>query len=223
MVCCRLSFLQEHPESGRCSLFPLCGGPAELCGSQIRGEPGRGEAFSQADLDLTINRLRDRQLVKWGEKTGKKMPSVTLSGDGLMVNGVRINDPARDPEVAPVLWEIRRERRVELILEGRRGEDLRRWAKYEYLNSGTPEGYPSKTFLGAYLALADYPGMKATDEKENRCWCCLTRRILRTSIPKKGISIISVIRRPAFSRRRTGFRALLLAGGSGISDWSVQG
>ena len=124
-----------------------------------------GEAFSQADLDLTINRLRDRQLVKWGEKTGKKMPPVTLSGDGLMVNGVRINDPARDPEVAPVLWEIRRERRVELILEGRRGEDLRRWAKYEYLNSGTPEGYPSKTFLGAYLALADYPGMKATDEK----------------------------------------------------------
>ena len=29
----------------------------------------------------------------------------------------QINDPARDPDVHPVLWEIRRERRIELIMD----------------------------------------------------------------------------------------------------------
>ena len=96
------------------------------------------------------------------------MPTVQLNGDNLSVNGITINDPARDPEVNPVLWEIRRERRIELIMEGRRGEDLRRWAKFEYLNSEDANGNPTKSFLGAYVNIADYQGMKSKDNNGNR-------------------------------------------------------
>lgn len=128
-----------------------------------------GEAFAQADLDKTINQLRGRQLTKWGEKPEVKrtMPTVTLSGSNLLVNGVTIDDPVRDADVDPILWEIRRERRMELIMEGRRGEDLRRWAKYEYLNSEeTMNGVemPDKTFLGAYVKKSDYPGIKTGED-----------------------------------------------------------
>lgn len=38
-------------------------------------------------------------------------------------------DPDRDQDVNPLLWEIRRERRVELMGEGTRLDDLRRWKK----------------------------------------------------------------------------------------------
>lgn len=125
-----------------------------------------GAAFSQSDLDRTINELHDRQLTKYGEnpQVARTMPHVTLSGSNLSVNGTIINDPARDPEVDPILWEIRRERRVELLLEGRRGEDLRRWAKYEYLNSEDAAGNPTKSFLGVYIKLSDYPGMNISSK-----------------------------------------------------------
>ena len=46
------------------------------------------------------------------------MPHVTLDGGQLKVNGVVINDPKRDQDVSQLLWEIRRERRVELVFEG---------------------------------------------------------------------------------------------------------
>jgi len=119
-----------------------------------------GEAFAQADLDKTINELRKRTLTKWGETpaVGRKLPAVTLTGGNLSVNGTTINDPARDATVDPILWEIRRERRVELMMEGRRADDLNRWAKFEYLNS-TSGTKLSKTVLGAWINKSDYPGI----------------------------------------------------------------
>lgn len=127
-----------------------------------------GDAFTQADLDRSINEIRGRQLTKWGETEAKTMPKVQLSGGAISVNGVVINDPARDADVNPVLWEIRRERRIELIMEGRRGEDLRRWAKFEYLNSEDASGRPTMPFLGAYVDMADYPEMSSKDADGNR-------------------------------------------------------
>ena len=76
-----------------------------------------GDAFTQSDLDKSINELRKRQLTQWKKTEAQTMPTVQLNGDNLSVNGITINDPARDPEVNPVLWEIRRERRIELIME----------------------------------------------------------------------------------------------------------
>lgn len=127
-----------------------------------------GDAFTQGDLDRSINEIRGRQLTKWGDREAKTMPKVQLSGGAISVNGVVINDPARDADVDPVLWEIRRERRIELIMEGRRGEDLRRWAKFEYLNSEDASGRPTMPFLGAYVDMADYPGISSRDADGNR-------------------------------------------------------
>lgn len=68
--------------------------------------------ISQGLLDLTVNELRDRV----------GMPHLNMSA---------ATDPiqaARYPEVNnSVLLEIRRERRVELAMEGRRLDDLNRW------------------------------------------------------------------------------------------------
>lgn len=137
---------------------------------EARYEIGRagGNAFTQEDLDKSINQIRQRQLTKWGSTEAQAMPQIQLGNGNIIVNGVAINDPARDPEVDPVLWEIRRERRIELIMEGRRGEDLRRWAKFEYLNSENGDGTPSKTFLGAYVNVADYQGMKSKNDNGER-------------------------------------------------------
>lgn len=80
--------------------------------------------LTQADFDKTINVLRNRP--------STKMPRVVFTGNGLNVNGVAIDDPERDTDVPPVIWEIRRERRTELVYEGLRFNDIRRWGKLQY-------------------------------------------------------------------------------------------
>lgn len=128
-----------------------------------------GPAFTQEDLDKTINVIRSRALTKWAENPSvpRQMPALTLSGDNVAVGGTVINDPARDPDVKPILWEIRRERRVELMLEGRRSDDLNRWAKFEYLNTGDVTA-PTKTSLGAWIKKSDYPGIKSSGYKDGK-------------------------------------------------------
>jgi hypothetical protein len=72
--------------------------------------------FTQEVADKTINKLRER---------GDVAP--------MLVSGITAGfDPKRDPDVDPVLWEIRRERAVELMAEGFRFDDLRRWKKMDY-------------------------------------------------------------------------------------------
>ncbi len=72
--------------------------------------------FNQNIAEMTINKLRAR-----GGVAPLDLGSIT--GDW---------DPLRDPGVDPVLWEIRRERAVELMGDGYRRDDLRRWKKMEY-------------------------------------------------------------------------------------------
>lgn len=74
--------------------------------------------FDQSIADLTINKLRRRV----------KMPDMIIAD---IDNSFDLN---RDTDVEAVLWEIRRERRVELMGEGFRFNDLRRWKKGNYLN-----------------------------------------------------------------------------------------
>ena len=104
--------------------------------------------LSQKDLDITINEIRKRASVN--------MPAVTLSGKNFSVNGVIINDPDRDLgnsevvgdyEVSPILWEVRRERRIELVYEGIRFDDIRRWGKLHYADMKINK----KLNLGAWL------------------------------------------------------------------------
>lgn len=108
--------------------------------------------LTQSDLDKTINVLRKRP--------STSMPQVTLSGDKFMVNGVAINDPDRDMgtmfsgdyEVSPIIWEVRRERRVELPYQGIRFNDLRRWSKLHYADMKINP----KLNLGAWLDKDEY-------------------------------------------------------------------
>lgn len=101
--------------------------------------------LTQTDFDKTINAIRDRQ--------STQMPHLTLAGNALKVNGVEINDPDRDATVKPIIWEIRRERRVELAYEGLRFNDLRRWGKLEYADMTKNK----KLNMGAWINKADYP------------------------------------------------------------------
>lgn len=88
--------------------------------------------ITTADLDLSVNLLRDRAGVK----------RLSVSGTDAQVDGVTINDPMRTTAleqisgaVSPILWEIRRERRVELMSWTYiRYYDLMRWKKGDYLD-----------------------------------------------------------------------------------------
>lgn len=70
--------------------------------------------FNQAVADATINKLRTR---------GAVAP--------LQLSAIP-DDPQRDAAILPALWEIRRERAIELMGEGFRFDDLRRWKKMDY-------------------------------------------------------------------------------------------
>ena len=84
-----------------------------------------------------------------------------MVGDQPAINGVAFDDPKRleieknaDGGITPaLLWEIRRERRVELCMEGFRLNDLKRWCKLDYLWNGCN---PDIRY-GAYIRLSDYP------------------------------------------------------------------
>jgi len=110
--------------------------------------------FAQTDADKTINLLRNRNIKK--NNVGPdltKLPPMTVSGTTVLANGVEIDDPDRDPTVNPLIWEIRRERTVELLGEGFRMSDLRRWKKFEYLNTIETASGPTTLGRGALVDL----------------------------------------------------------------------
>lgn len=85
-----------------------------------------GTAVTQSDLDKSVNAIRSRPLDS--EAIGKgvtKTAPLTLAS--------LPNDPNRDSDVSALLWEIRRERRMEFIYEFSRLFDIRRWKKLDYM------------------------------------------------------------------------------------------
>ncbi len=108
--------------------------------------------FTQDIADKTINVLRNRNIKKDNEgDVLPKLPKMVISGGKVTANGVEINDPDRDPSVDPVLWEIRRERAVELFMEGHRRFDLKRWKKFSYIANNEVNGKPQDIVLGSYF------------------------------------------------------------------------
>ncbi|MNE14864.1 SusD family protein [compost metagenome] len=106
------------------------------------------DVLTQDDLNKSINKLRKR--------SGVNLPDLQVAGTQAMVNGVAYDDPKRDPSVSPILWEIRRERRTELMFEGFRNNDLKRWKKYEYLDTKANIDINR----GAWVRKSDYPADK---------------------------------------------------------------
>jgi hypothetical protein len=104
--------------------------------------------LTQHDLDISINKLRDRP--------GINMPHLQIMGNMPAVNGKTYDDPKRDPDVSPIMWEIRRERRIELMMEGFRFNDLRRWNKLD-----KADDYKNPVInRGVYIDLSKHPDAK---------------------------------------------------------------
>jgi len=114
--------------------------------AEVMAELGQ---FTQAVADASINKLRNRNIRK--NNVGDvlpKLPPMVVSGNTITANGVVIDDPDRDPTVSPILWEIRRERWVELMFDGQRRGDLKRWKKYSYMKTEETDG-PTELSMGA--------------------------------------------------------------------------
>lgn len=101
-----------------------------------------GAAITQDDLDKSINAIRNRPLdaaaiAKGVQKTAPLMLSALP------------DDPERDADVPQLIWEIRRERRMEFAFENFRLLDIKRWNKLKYMDFSTNPDY----FLGPWVNL----------------------------------------------------------------------
>jgi len=103
-----------------------------------------GPAVTQADIDVSINAIRNRDLDDVAKSKGVQKTAP--------MNLAMINDafaPDRDPSVPALIWEIRRERRMEFVFEHTRLADIRRWKKLDYMDNIK---YPD-TMLGPWVNL----------------------------------------------------------------------
>lgn len=105
-----------------------------------------GTAVTQTDIDVTINKIRKRPIAPEAVARGvKKTEDMDL--------GNLPNSPDRG-DVSQLIWEIRRERRMELAFEHSRIIDLRRWKKIEYMDDTQ---YPD-LLKGTWVNIAkDFP------------------------------------------------------------------
>lgn len=90
--------------------------------------------LTQADLDISINLLRDRVA----------MPHMDMGN-------IPVDPRYASDGVSPIITEIRRERRIELFMEGHRYNDLRRWKQGKKLEK------PSMGMRWNDAAIARYP------------------------------------------------------------------
>ena len=67
---------------------------------------------TQEDINASINQLRRRPLDATAQAKGLKN-----TADMVLADITENFDPARDKDVTPLIWEIRRERRMELFYE----------------------------------------------------------------------------------------------------------
>lgn len=101
-----------------------------------------GAAVTQTDIDESINHIRKRPLD--AEAISRNVQQTV----GLQISAIP-DDPARDSDVPALIWEIRRERRMEFVFEYSRLLDIKRWKKIEYMDYSL---YPDK-MLGPWVDL----------------------------------------------------------------------
>lgn len=106
------------------------------------GEP----AVTQSDIDNSINLIRNRPLDSEAIAKGVKQTAPMKLAD---IN--ETFDTERDPDVSPLIWEIRRERRMEFVYEYSRLLDIKRWKKLNYMdNNKNPD-----TMLGLWINIPE--------------------------------------------------------------------
>lgn len=97
-------------------------GEALLIFAEAKAELG---TITQADLDKSINELRERA----------GMPGITLGAIPTDPNW-----PDYGYTLSNILYEVRRERTVELLAEGFRADDLYRWRAHNLFDGDQPRG-----------------------------------------------------------------------------------
>jgi hypothetical protein len=130
-------FTQHLSSGGSMGSIILRYAEALLIYAEAKAELG---TITQADVDKTINALRDR-----------------VGMIHLDINNIT-TDPNWDfPSLSPIINEIRRERRVELAFESFRWDDLARWRAHQLIVGKRPRGikYVGSNLEGTYT---DYLG-----------------------------------------------------------------
>ena len=102
-----------------------------------------GPAVTQADLDKSVNAIRNRPLDAAAVAKG------VVKTAPLLLAAIPV-DPTKDADVPDLIWEIRRERRMEFAFEHTRLLDLKRWKKLSYMNFSTNPDY----FLGPWVNIS---------------------------------------------------------------------
>lgn len=87
-----------------------------------------GAVVTQADLDASVNAIRQRPLDAIATDKG-----ITQTAP-LSISAIP-EDPDRDSDVPALIWEIRRERRMEFVFEHTRLLDIKRWNKIDYMRA----------------------------------------------------------------------------------------
>ena len=128
-----------------------------------------GTAVTQADIDASINAIRSRPLDATATAKGvqKTKPLILASIP---------NDPDRDSDVSPLLWEIRRERRMEFVFEFSRTTDIRRWKKLHYLDYSKPENIDKRYGLWVNI-LKEVPQWWRTPDNPNQINASLVNKL----------------------------------------------
>ena len=103
-----------------------------------------GSPVTQEDIDKSINAIRLRPLDAAAADKGVQQTAP-------LILGALPDDADRDPDVPSLIWEIRRERRMEFVFEHTRLLDLKRWKKLDYMNFSTNPDY----FLGPWVNVQD--------------------------------------------------------------------
>ena len=116
-----------------------------------------GAAVTQSDIDASINKIRNRPIADEAKAIG-----VTKTAD--MKLDALPDDPHRDSSVPALLWEIRRERRMEFAFEFSRIIDLRRWMKLEYMDTDKNKDL----LIGTWVNFNDEVKSELKDENKGK-------------------------------------------------------
>lgn len=117
-----------------------------------------GAAVTQDDLDKSINAIRLRPLdetaIAKGVKQTAPLMLAALPDDPARTSTIEEN--TKGGVVSPLIWEIRRERRMEFFLEQTRILDIRRWGKLELMQGTTNPDI----LVGAWVDFNETKGLK---------------------------------------------------------------
>lgn len=110
--------------------------------------------FDQAVADRTINLMRRRPSCNVADMDVDAIAAAGRSWDPALETGGYYNRAAD-----PVLWEIRRERRLEFVGEGFAFRDIRRWKIADLVLNKRPQGaWIDRNVYGGNLTLQDIDG-----------------------------------------------------------------